>query len=306
MFTTKDVGVDTVNISGLTLTGPNAGNYVLVQPTTTADITAALATVSGITADYKMYDGTTAATLDTTNAMLGGVIKGDDVTLDTAGATGTFVTKDVGTGIVVTITKLSLSGTDAGNYILAVPTTTANITAVMLTVTGITAEDKLYDAMTDATIDTSGAALMGVIRGDSVTLNTSGAAGTFASPNVGTGVTVTINGLFLTGADAGNYIVEPPTTTANITPVTLTVTGITADDKTYDGTTAATLNTNGAMLMGVVHGDDIVLNVSDAVGTFASAGPGDDIEVSITGLTISGTEAEDYTLTQPMTTANIT
>lgn len=253
-----------------------------------------------------MYDGTTGATLDTTNAMLGGVIMGDDVTLDTAGATGAFVTKDVGTGIVVTITGLLLSGTDAGNYVLAVPTATANITVAMLTVTGITADDKVYDAMTDAKIDTSGAALMGVIPGDSVTLNTSGAAGTFASPNVGTGVTVTISGLFLTGADAGNCMLVPTTTKANITPVTLTVTGITADDKTYDGTTAATLNTNDAMLMGVVPGDDIVLNVSDAVGTFANAGPGDDIEVFITGLTISGTEAEDYTLNQPTTTANIT
>ena len=72
--------------------------------------------------------------------------------------------------------------------------------------------------------------------------------GTFDTKDVGTGKTVTVSGLSLTGADAGNYILTPPTTTANITAATLTVTGITASDKVYDGTTDATLDTTGAAL----------------------------------------------------------
>ena len=72
---------------------------------------------------------------------------------------------------------------------------------------------------------------------------------------------MTISGLTLTGADAGNYIIVPPTTTADITAATLTVTGITASDKVYDGTTGATLDTCGATSVGSVAGDDVMLDV---------------------------------------------
>ena len=61
-----------------------------------------------------MYDGTTDATLDTTNASSAGVVAGDDVTLDASGATGTFDTKDVGTDKTVFITGLTLTGADSG------------------------------------------------------------------------------------------------------------------------------------------------------------------------------------------------
>jgi hypothetical protein len=69
-----------------------------------------------------------------------------------------------------------------------------------------------------------------------------------------------------------------------ITPATLSVTGITADDKRYDGTTTATLNTSGAALVGVVNGDAVTLDTSAAVGTFASAGIGNNITVAVAGL----------------------
>ena len=146
-----------------------------------------------------------------------GVVTGDDVTLDVSGATGTFATKDVGTGKTVTVSGLSLTGADAGNYILTPPTTTANITAATLTVTGITASDKVYDGTTDATLDTTGAVLEGVIAGDDVALNLVSAIGTFETPDMGTGITVLITGLTVTGTDSGNYTLTQPTTTASIT-----------------------------------------------------------------------------------------
>ena len=40
---------------------------------------------------------------------------------------------------------------------------------------------------------------------------------------------------------AGDYTLTQPTTTANITAATLTVTGITAANKTYSGNATATL-----------------------------------------------------------------
>ena len=86
---------------------------------------------------------------------------------------------------------------------MAGPTTTANITQASLSVLGLTADDKVYDASTAATLDTSAASLLGVFSGDTVTLDASGATGTFASQDVGTGIMVTVTGLTLGGAQGG-------------------------------------------------------------------------------------------------------
>ena len=44
-------------------------------------------------------------------------------------------------------------------------------------------------------------------------------------------------------------------TTANITAKALTVSGITASSKTYNGTTSATLDTSSVLYSGLVSGD---------------------------------------------------
>ena len=68
-----------------------------------------------ITANSKIYDGTTAATIATRT--LSGVVGSDNVSL--TGGTATFANKNVATGKTVTATGLSLSGTAASNYQLA-------------------------------------------------------------------------------------------------------------------------------------------------------------------------------------------
>ncbi|WP_254053380.1 beta strand repeat-containing protein [Singulisphaera sp. GP187] len=305
-FDTKDAGTGkTVTITGLTLGGADAGKYTLVLPTITADITAATLTVSGITAGSKFYDGTTDATLDTTNALLVGFVAGDDVTLDVSSVTGDFDSKNVGTDKTVTVAGLTLSGADLANYVLVQPTTTADISAATLTVSGITAGGRVYDGTTDATLDTTNALLVGFVTGDDVTLDVSNAAGNFDSKNVGTDKTVTVAGLTLSGADLANYVLVQPTTTADISAATLTVSGITANDKAYDDTTDATLDTTNALLVGYVAGDDVTLDVSRAVGVFESPEIGNDKLVLITGLTITGVDSGNYTLTEPTATASI-
>jgi len=71
-----------------------------------------------------------------------------------------------------------------------------------LAVTGLTANNKVYDASNAATI--SGAASVTALGSDVVTL-TGTASGTFSDPNVGNGKTVTTTGLILGGTGAGNY-----------------------------------------------------------------------------------------------------
>ena len=213
----------TVQVSGLTVSGAawTAGDYTLTQPTTTANITAAPLTVTGITAANKQYNASPAATLNTAGATLVGTQGSDSLTLSTAGASGTFASQNVGTGITVQVSGLTVSGAawTAGDYTLTQPTTTANITAAPLTVTGITASNKQYNANLTATLNTSGATVVGTQGSDSLALSTSGAAGTFTSQNVGTGITVQVSGLTVSGAawTAGDYTLTQPTTTANIT-----------------------------------------------------------------------------------------
>lgn len=87
-------------------------------------------TVTGIAAQDKVYDGTAAATL--TSGTLKDVAENDDVQLDLSGAKAEFESKDVGTGLTVTIHGvLKLKGADADKYELTQPTLalTADITA---------------------------------------------------------------------------------------------------------------------------------------------------------------------------------
>ena len=178
------------------------------------------------------------------------------------------------------------------------------ITVKALTVIGITANDKTYDASTTATLVGTPGTLVGIVDGDFVSL-TGTAVGTFATSSAGNNILVTVSGQSLTGAQASNYSLTEPTTTANITQQNLTVTCITANDKVYDGTTAATLNTGGATLVGVIAGDTVTLNTASAVGTFVTSSVGSDILVQVSGLTISGAQSPNYSLTQPTTTASI-
>ena len=129
------------------------------------------------------------------------MLTGDAVTLGTSGAAGAFATKNVGNAITVTVTGLTIGGTQASDYTLTQPTTTANISPVALTVTGITAADKIYNGNTTATLEgLTTASLAGGSAGDGLTLGTSGAAGWFATKNVGNAVTVAVTGLTVIGA----------------------------------------------------------------------------------------------------------
>src|SRR4030095_2089318 len=129
----------------------------------------------------------------------------------TSYTSASFANKNVGTAKSVSVSGISLAGTDSGNYTAnTTATTTANITAQALTVTGITANNKVYDATTAATLNTGSATPAGVVSGDTVTVNAGSAAGAFADKNVGTSKTVTVSGLTLSGADAGNYSLTQP------------------------------------------------------------------------------------------------
>src|SRR5207247_3784587 len=94
--------------------------------------------------NLNVSDRSAAATSNTDTAPTRGSSDRDTVTLNTAGAIGTFASKDVANNIVVTISGLTLGGAQAADYVITPPTTTANITAKVLTMTDINANNKHY------------------------------------------------------------------------------------------------------------------------------------------------------------------
>src|SRR6202023_737248 len=110
----------------------------------------------------------------------------------------------------------TLSGADASNYTLLEPTgLTANVTAASLAISGLSANNKVYDATVTDTL--SGTAIVSALGSDVVSLGGTGSA-VFASKNVGTGKAVTVSGYTLSGADASNYtLLAAPESAANIT-----------------------------------------------------------------------------------------
>ncbi len=305
-YDTKNVGIGkTLTPVGTVTDGNSGNNYVVTLVNdTTGSITAKNITVTGITGVNKVYDQTMTASV--TGGALSGVIAGDVVSLNNASTSATFADKNVGTGKTITVTGVALSGADAANYTVTNPTgITANITPKNLIVTGMTGVDRVYDRTVAASV--TGGALSGVISPDDVTLNTASTSASFADKNVGTGKTITVTGVALSGIDVANYAASATaTTSASITAKGLTVTGITANDKNYDGNQTATLNIGSAVLSGVISGDDTILNTSGAAGSFDTPNAGLNKPVTISGLIVTGVDAGNYLLAQPTTTASIT
>ena len=104
--------------------------------------------------------------------------------------------------------------------------------------------------------------------------------------------------------DAGEYTVyyravkegAPAVTGSAVVSIAkreVTVSGITADDKPYDGNTGATLHYDNVIISGIIAGDKLSVT---ATGTFENADAGQNKTVRVTGLTLGGADAGNYRL----------
>lgn len=140
---------------------------------------------------------------------------------------------------VVGIGSTDLTASQAGdaNYNPAADSVQSlNITTKTLTITGITAMDKLQDGTTAAAVSGT-AVLNGIVAGDEAEVVLSGTpTATFASALPGTGIAVSVTGYAITGAKASNYSLTQPELTATITtleiPVATPATTVTTDSFT--------------------------------------------------------------------------
>lgn len=298
-FIDKNVGTGkAVTVTGLSLTGTHADKYI-INPTisATGTITAKPITITGVTATNRAYDGTTTVAL--TGGTLVGTVINDDIGFTLNG--GTVTTADAGNNKPVTVNTITLTGTDKDNYILTQPTgITVNITGKPLTITAVTAKNRVYDGTSIVVLENG--TLQGVAAGDTVTLNLG--TGTMANKNAGNGKAVTTN-ITLTGANAGSYtLTQPAGITVDIYKKPIEITGVTATNRVYDGTDVVALT--GGTLAGVESGDDVT-PIVPATGTIADENVENGKAVTIGTITLTGPDAGNYTLTQPTgITVNIT
>src|SRR5204862_1627002 len=147
-----------------------------------------------------------------------------------------------------------------------------------------------------ATLNTAGCTLSGVVAGDSVTC--SGATGVFANKNAATGKTVTVTGITLTGAAAGNYTLTSgsATTTADITPKALSVAAQNKVMKQGDIVPGAS-----TVFSGLIAGDNVTATFVLCCGitTSSAAGQYDDA-YQLSG-SVGGTDVGNYS---PITVNN--
>jgi len=288
-FSDKNVGTDkTVSVSGISISGTDAANYSLSNTTasTTASITRATLTVSASGRD-KTYDGNTSASVNLHSNAIGD----DDIT--PAYTAANFASKNSGEGIAISITGISFSGNDSANYHLGNTTTAtaATINQYSLYVSA-SVTDKVYDGNTTATATINS----NILDGDNVTFAFTSA--NFSSKDVTDGTLVEIDGISMNGPDAANYSLENTTDDeiAAITPATLTVT-ISALDKTYNGNSLATISLSSNKITT----DNV--DISYEATTFDNSNAGNGKTVTLSGISISGTDALDYTLSNTSATA---
>jgi len=125
----------------------------------------------------------------------------------------------------------------------------------------------------------------GLLNGDTCLLTVDG-----AQTNAGSSYTATV-----TAVVNENYkLPEAVTCSFDIKKRPVTITGLSVNDKDYDGTTDAEI-TGTAAIDNMIDGDD--LHVSYGTATFASAGVGEDISVTFNGFELDGDDKDNYNLT---------
>jgi hypothetical protein len=328
-FDSKDAGSRTATAVYTLFNGNNGGltgNYSLADtPGLGATITPKSLTIAGLTSSDKTYNGNTAATVIGTASLLGNEGAGVGSTMDgkpysgdtinlTGAPVGSFTDANVAyasgtpSGKTVTFTGL---GVDNSNYTVTNPTTTNKIMPLAVTVgtvtTGSVGASRPYDATTN--VDSNLLRIANIVGTDSVGLT---GIATLDSENVGDRAVSSLGTIALNGAAASNYTLSGWAASGDkvrVTPKALTISGLSSVDKVYDGTTTATVSGTaalqgfetagtGASNDGKAYSGDGVSVAGAAGGTFNSKDVSSASKVTFSGLSLDGTDAGNYALTQ--------
>ncbi|NBU95985.1 MAG: hypothetical protein EBS20_08880 [Actinobacteria bacterium] len=275
---------------------------------TTVTFGAKALTITGVTANNKVYDGTALATLDFSSASLVGVVPGDsssEVDIDSSSVTGEFASSAVGTDVAVTVTGVALTGTNASSYLLTQPTgLTADILSASRTLSfSTTSYSTTYG---DAPFTVSASPSVGT---GTVTYSASGSACTV---NSSTGL-VTITGAgtcSISASVATDGVYDSASTT---TPATVTVgkapLTVTAGDQsvTYQSAASTVTNAGSVTYSGFVNSEtaSVVTGSVTYTTTYTASTDAGTSGVVVTPV-VSGLSATNYSLTAVSGTVTVT
>ena len=213
----SNVGSYAITGSGLTA---NNGNYVFTQAAANATaltVNPALLSVSGV----KTYDATTG--FATGQLAVAGAQNGETVMLTQGSGTASSANAATYAGSSLSNLAVSVTGGNAMASNYALPAAgTLTIGQATITVAGATGINKTYDATTALPNGATGFTTSGVIGNNATVAATSAQ---YASANAGV-EPVTVAGLTISGAGAGNYVLSSTSVTGSgtITPAPVTVT----------------------------------------------------------------------------------
>jgi MBG domain-containing protein/YDG domain-containing protein/CARDB protein/galactose oxidase-like protein/Kelch motif protein len=250
-----------------------------------------LIVTANVAAADKLYDGSTTATITSCT------LSGNPTNLSCAASGATFAMANASLNPqTVTATGITLGGLESNNYVLSSTSATTSGKINFVTVTAsVTAADKTYDGNNTATITSC------TLSGSPANVSCAASDATFASASAtGAPQTVTATGITLSGNAASNYTLSSTTatTTATINQPTVTAT-VTAADKQYDGTPAATITSC------TLSGSPANVTCTVASATFATANANLNPQtVTATGITLGGSAADNYTLSSTTATAS--
>ncbi len=300
----ENVGTYAITTAGFNpLTGTGAGNYI--APSTFGgspiiNITQAPLTISAI-ATSKVYGSNdpvfTFNSSGFINAIVDGVPISDNASNSLTGALSRQLLSQTDENVGLhAITQGTLS---AQNYSITYNANILTITKAPLTINA-NATTKVYGTADPSFTYTPVGLINGLVDGIAIndTNTITGALNRVVNPsteNVGSYSILqgTIQG-------SNNYNLSYVGNNLQITPAFLTISGVLANNKLFDGNTSAILNTNNAILSGVLSFD--IGNVSIAgggFGLFARANVGNNIPVTATSIPIIGGASGNYALIMP-------
>ncbi len=312
-FASKNVGTyNNVGITGITLSGADAGNYTL-SGNAVSNATASILPRTVSLSASKVYDGSASFSNNVgNNVIVGNLVDGED--LQYSGATA----NSAHAGSASYLTALTLadgSHGSASNYQLpgmnaANGSNAASITARTLTTSLANGSvSKEYDGTTAAPAGfTPNWNVTGFISGDTAASLSGSAA--YDSAHVASASKVTVSGMTLgsisgsNGSLSSDYVLDSSSrfVTASITPKSL-VTSLTNSSvsKTYDGSTHAPAGfVPGWNVTGFVSGDTAA-SISGSAA-YDSAHVASASKVTVSGMTLSGitgsngSQVSDYAL----------
>ena len=279
-----------VNAGYVIADGNSGGNYAVTLQGASGSITAASLTVAA-TGVNRTYNGNAAASVTLSDNRIGGDALTDGY------SSASFVNKNAGTGKTVTVSGISIGGTDAGNYTLASTSaaTTANIAQAGLTLAA-SSDSRVYNA---GTLSGGTVSATGFVAGDSLS---TAASQSFASKNVlGTNnSTLNVNAGYVIadGNSGGNYAVTLQGASGSITAASLTVAAVT-DNRGYNGTSVSA----GSVSKVGLQGADTVTSLSQA---FDSKNAGVRTLSVASGYSVNdGNSGNNYLLTVNTASGNI-